>query len=316
VILVLFVSIASADEIDDNSSVKQIPDANILFEESTAVNMTPNAALLTGKIWDCSSDINALTVRIALNSQDVYYTNGMFESKGNISVKVPSLYSQKMSFENPTIGVWSINGDEFSVSFKGIANGTQDTMTIVMLTEDTFITKGDNASLRECKTTPQDIAIKRAENRFSPEILTNGSWKCVVNEEVNGNGTYMMMESLNRYHTNGTSDISGVMKIKLDKELSEITYSVVYSEIWEFINGHFRTELRDVNITNPTNTVPIDDEVVLKEMVSLENIFKKGVIDEMEIVEFNENSFMLQDLSLIDDENKSRYICQRADLRE
>jgi hypothetical protein len=309
--LFLFVGFINADEIDDNRTYDAgISEANVMIEGDANPDTALNSASLSGKIWECSSDINTLSARITLRSQDIYYTNGMFESKGKISVKAPSLYTQEMSFENPSIGSWSIEEDKFIVSAKGVMNGTQDIMTILTLNDDTFVTKGDNATLRECKVLPQETVITQSEeNRFNPEILTANSWKCAINETISGNNTYMVMESVNRYFTNSTSSVEGVMKLKLDEELPEVIYSVIYSETWEFVNGHFRTELQDIKITNLTNATPKNDSAALKEMVSLENIFKKGVVDEMEIVKFNKNGFSLQDLSTLDEESKSRYVC-------
>ncbi|MDR2789975.1 MAG: hypothetical protein LBB59_03255 [Campylobacteraceae bacterium] len=68
--------------------------------------------LLTGKTWICSSVSPNEKVTMRLNTKDIYYANGTFESDGVMEI-ILNDSGVKLSFENPVSGKWRIDNDKF-----------------------------------------------------------------------------------------------------------------------------------------------------------------------------------------------------------
>ncbi|MDR1614466.1 MAG: hypothetical protein LBS26_02745 [Campylobacteraceae bacterium] len=265
------------------------------------VKTTASLNQLVDKVWECYSYIRAFKTDIKLSSHDIYYANKVYEIQPVISVKVPAIYSSEVTIDDAIRGLWRIENSTFITE---AANGNErDTASIMELTDNRFITKSPNGLVRTCKAKVMT---------FDPDILTANTWKCTFKEEFDTPNTYIQMESINRYSYNGTSKVDGVIKLKFDPLQPEFSYSIVYGEKWSYENGRFKTQTEDVKIKNimSNNSSP----EAFEEMLSLENVFKKGTVDEMEVLSFAEDSFILQDLSSLG-VDRSKYSCKRISNR-
>jgi hypothetical protein len=255
------------------------------------------AAHLADRVWECSSYVRAFKTDIKLSSRDIYYADNSYESQSAISIKSPSAYNSVITFDNAIKGVWSVEGEKFITQ---ASNGSErDEMFITELTNDRFTAKTSSGLERVCEAKAM---------KFDPEILVANSWKCTLDEEFDEPNTYIKMESVNKYSSNGTSEVDAVIKLKLDPTQSELSYSIAYDEKWSYENGRFKTETGTVTIKNITQN---DNSTrAFEEMTNLENIFKKGAVDDMEILLFEKEFFVLQDLSSLGEE-RSRYSCKK-----
>jgi hypothetical protein len=117
------------------------------------------------------------------------------------------------------------------------------------------------------------------------------------------------MESINKYASNGTSEVDAIIKLKLDSQKPELSYSISYDEEWSYENGLFKTKTGAVKIKNIADND--DMQRALEEMASLESVFKNGAVDDMEIVLFDDDLFILQDLASLG-EDRSKYSCKKV----
>jgi hypothetical protein len=264
-----------------------------VFDEQLTVSDTN---YLTDKVWECSSHIRAFKTDIELYSRDIYYINKSYESQPTIGIKSSSVYNSVVTLDNAVKGAWDIEEDRF-ISQSG---SERDEMSIVELTNERFVTKTSSGLERICRV---------KEMKFNPEILVANSWKCILDEKLDEHNTYIKMESLNKYSSNGTSEVEAVIKLKFDPAQPESSYSVAYDEKWSYENGLFKTKMGAVKIKN----VATDDnsERAFEEMMNLESIFKNGTVDDMEILLFDKDSFILQDLSSLGEE-RSKYSCKKV----
>lgn len=267
-------------------------------KQTQTVKNTANLTQLTDKVWECSSYVRAFKTDIKLSSRDIYYTNRVYEIQPVISIKVPATYSSEVVIDDAIRGLWRVENSTFITE---AANGNErDTAVIMELTDNRFVTKSPNGLVRTCKAKVMT---------FDPDILSANTWKCTFKEEFGSPESYIQMESINRYSYNGTSSVDGVIKLRLNPAKPELTYSVVYGEKWSYANGRFKTQTQNVKIKNimSNNSSP----EAFEEMLNLENVFKEGTVDEMEVLSFAEDSFILQDLSSLGEE-RSKYSCKRV----
>ncbi|MDR0761486.1 MAG: hypothetical protein LBF13_00400 [Campylobacteraceae bacterium] len=254
--------------------------------------------LLADRVWECFSYVRAFKTDIELSSRDIYYADKTYESQPVIGIKSPLVYSSVITFDNVIKGSWSIEDDKFiTQSFNG---SERDEMSIVELTNGRFVTKTSSGLERVCKV---------KTTKFDSEILTANSWKCSLNEELGEPDTYIKMESINKYSSNGTSEVDGVIRLKLDSAQPELSYSIAYDEEWSYEDGRFKTKTGAVKIKNITESDNFAR--AFEEMINLENVFKGGTVDDMEILLFEEDSFVLQDLSSLGEE-RSKYSCKKV----
>jgi hypothetical protein len=256
-----------------------------------------NFSRIVDRAWECSSRIKAFNTDIKLFSRDIYYFDGTYESKPTISIKSPSVYSNVITFDNAATGSWRAEGGTLTTT----SGGETDTVFISKFANNRFVTKSSNGLERTCN-------LKTVT--FSPEVLAANSWKCAFNEDLGTPDTYIKMESVNKYSSNGTGEVDGVIKLKLDRSQPELSYSIAYSEKWSYKDGRFKTQTDNVRIKNLTSES--NSNTVLEEMASLESIFKNDVVDEMEVVLLEEDAFILQDLSHLGKE-RSKYSCKRVE---
>ncbi|MDR0666948.1 MAG: hypothetical protein LBF71_06025 [Campylobacteraceae bacterium] len=253
--------------------------------------------LLTDKVWECYSYVRAFKTDIKLSSRDIYYANKLYEIQPSISVKSPSTYSSEITIDNAIRGLWRVENSTFIAE---ASNGNErDTAAIMELTHNRFITKSPNGLVRTCKAQVMT---------FDADILTANTWKCTFKEELGMPHTYIQVETINKYSYDGTSKVDGVINLKSDPLRPELSYSIAYNEKWSYDNGRFKTETKDVKIKNimSNNSSP----EAFNEMMNLEEVFKDGTVDEMEMLLFSEDSFILHDLSSLGQE-RSKYSCKR-----
>jgi hypothetical protein len=266
-------------------------------KQSQVTKNMANLSQFTDKVWECYSYVRAFKTDIKLSSRDIYYANKVYEIQPTISVKVPSTYSSEITIDDAVRGLWRIENNTFITE---AANGNErDTASIMELTNNRFITKSPNGLVRTCKAQVM---------MFDADILTANTWKCTFKEELGIPHTYIQMESINKYSYDGTSEVNGVINLKLDPLKPELSYSVAYGEKWSYEKGHFKTQTKDVKIKNAMSNNSSPE--AFKEMMNLENVFKEGTIDEMEVLSFSEDSFILHDLSSLGQE-RSKYSCKR-----
>jgi hypothetical protein len=252
---------------------------------------------LTDKVWNCYSYVRAFKTDIKLSSRDIYYTNKVYEIQPTISIKVPATYSSEVTIDDAIRGIWRVENNTLVTE---AANGNErDAASIMELTDNRFITKSTNGLVRTCKA--QIMA-------FDADILTANTWKCTFQEDIGAPNTYIQMESINKYSYNGTGSVDGVIKLKLDPLKPEFSYSITYGEKWSYENGRFKTQTKNVKIKNIMSNN--SSQEAFKEMINLENVFKDGAVDEMEVLLFSEDAFILQDLSNLGLE-RSKYSCKR-----
>jgi hypothetical protein len=255
------------------------------------------AAKLTDKVWECYSYVRAFKTDIKLSSRDIYYANKVYEIQPTISIKVPATYSSEVTIDDAIRGVWRI---ENSTLVTEAVNGNErDTTSIIELTDNRFVAKSPNGLVRTCKAQVMT---------FDADILTANIWKCTFQEELGIPNTYIQMESINKYSYNGTGNVDGVIKLKFDPLQPALSYSITYGEKWSYENGRLKTQTENVKIKNIMNNNTSPE--AFKEMVNLENVFKDGTVDEMEVLLFSEDAFILQDLSSLGAE-RSKYSCKR-----
>ncbi|MDR2081471.1 MAG: hypothetical protein LBP54_06245 [Campylobacteraceae bacterium] len=258
-----------------------------------------STAKLTDKVWECYSYVRAFKTDIKLSSRDIYYTNKIYEIQPTISIKVPATYSSEVTIDDAIRGIWRIENN--TLVTEAVNGNERDIASIMELTDNRFITKSPNGLMRTCKAQVMT---------FDADILTANTWKCTFQEELGAPNTYIQMESINKYSYNGTGNVDGVIKLKLDPLQPPLSYSIAYGEKWSYENGRFKTQTKNVKIKN--NMGNNSSPEAFKEMVNLENVFKDGTVDEMEVLLFSEDAFILQDLSNLGSE-RSKYSCKRID---
>ncbi|MDR2635793.1 MAG: hypothetical protein LBC08_03060, partial [Campylobacteraceae bacterium] len=174
---------------------------NVTSAESSSISENAES-YLADKVWECSSYVRAFNTDIRLYSRDIYYADKSYDSQPTISFEAPLSYRSVITLDNAVKGVWSVENATF---IAGTLNGSKrDEMPIIELTNNRFVTKTSSGLERVCKAKTM---------RFNPEVLVANSWKCTLDEEFDEPNTYIKMESINKYASNGTSEVDAIIKL-------------------------------------------------------------------------------------------------------
>lgn len=80
---------------------------------------------LTDKVWLCNSILQGSIITIRLSAEDIYHTNGTFDSVGVMEV-TENADGTKFVLDNPVSGTWRIKDDKFITSITSYSLKSKD----------------------------------------------------------------------------------------------------------------------------------------------------------------------------------------------